>query len=278
MHKILKHTRSLVVLCLLLFLSLAAPAQQDEDEEVTVPLEEGEKVPQEDIFNQPTIVEVPQEDDEDTSMFERITYDSRQPLQTRRVPSSNVDRLKNDDAFWYANAARERKQQKKTSSPSAMQRVGNKAWFKVLVWLLIGGAFIAIIILFLRSSNISLFRKKQVTIDSKEEEGEFEEDIFSMDHEREIRRAEEQGDLRKAIRYLYLRTLKDLAQKNLIHYRHESTDSDYLRQLEQTDHYRDFGRLARHFQYAWYGKFSVAPALYKMVGEDFSNFKKRLGA
>lgn len=271
MHNFLKHTRSLLVLCLLLFLSLAATAQGYDDEE------EGEKLPpQEDIYNQPPVVAVPQ-DDEDTSMFEPITYDSWQPLQTRKVPPSNVDKLKDDDAFWYANAAREKKREK-TSSPSFTQRIGNKPWFKVLVWLLIGGAFIAIIILFLSSSNITLFRKKNITAEKKEEEGEFEEDIFSMDHEREIRRAEEQGDLRRAIRYLYLRTLKDLAQKDLIRYRHESTDSDYLRQLAQTEYYRDFGRLARHFQYAWYGKFTVAQPLYKMVGEDFANFKKRLGA
>ncbi|HEY0068066.1 MAG TPA: DUF4129 domain-containing protein [Flavisolibacter sp.] len=263
MHKILKHTRSLAALCLLLFLSLAAPAQDDEEEE-------------KDIFNQPTIVEVPQEDS-DTSMFEQITYNSRQPLETRKVPPSDVNRLKDDDAFWYANVAREKKKEKR-SSPSFSESVGNKAWFKVLVWLLIGGAFITIIILFLSSSNISLFRKKQAAAEKKEEEGEFGEDIFSMDHEREIRRAEEQGDLRRAIRYLYLRTLKDLAHKDLIHYRHESTDSDYLRQLSQTGYYRDFGRLTRHFQYAWYGKFSVAPPLYKMIGEDFANFKKRLGA
>jgi hypothetical protein len=267
MHKFLKHTRSLAALCLLLFLSLAAPAQQEDEE-----YEDGPP-PQEDITNQPPIVAVPQ-DDEDTSMFEHITYDSRQPIDTRKVPSSDVNRLKDDDAFWYANAAREKKKQR--SSPSFTESVGNKAWFKVLVWVLIGGAFIAIIILFLSSSNISLFRKKQETAETKEEEGEFGEDIFSMDHEREIRRAEEQGDLRRAIRYLYLRTLKDLAQKELIQYRHESTDSDYLRQLAQTEYYRDFGRLTRHFQYAWYGKFAVAQPLYKMIGEEFTNFKKRL--
>lgn len=269
MHNISQHTRSLAALCLLLFLWLAAPAQQDE--------EEGEKLPpQEDILNQPTIVETPQ-DDKDDVMFEEITYNSRQPLQTRRVPPSSVNRLKEDDAFWYANAAREKKKAK-TSSSSFRESVGNKPWVKVLIWLLIGGAFVTIIILFLSSSNISLFRKKHLAVETKEEEGEFEEDIFSMDHEREIRKAEEQGDLRRAIRYLYLRTLKDLVQKDLISYRHESTDSDYMRQLAQTEYYRDFGRLARHFQYAWYGKFSVAPPLYKLVGEDFANFKKRLGA
>lgn len=271
MHKFLKHTRSLVALCLLLFLSLAAAAQQDDGE-----YEDEDLPPQEDIYNTPPIVALPQ-DDEDTSMFEHITYDSRQPLDTRKVPPSDVNRLKEDDAFWYANAAREKKKQK-ASSPSFTESVGNKAWFKVLVWVLIGGAFIAIIILFLSSSNISLFRKKQEEAGKTEEEGEFGEDIFSMDHEREIRRAEEQGDLRRAIRYLYLRTLRDLAQKDLIRYRHESTDSDYLRQLAQTGYYRDFGRLTRHFQYAWYGKFTVEQPLYRMIGEEFTNFKKRLGA
>jgi hypothetical protein len=271
MRKILKHTRSLAALCLLLFLSLAAPAQRDDDGYEEPP-------PQEDVYAPPREYEELQEDEGGgTSMFEEITYDSRQPIQTRKIPSSNVDRLKDDDAFWYANAAREKKQQK-PSSPSFMESIGSKPWFKVVVWLLIGGAFIAIIILFLSSGNISLFRKKRVAEEKKEEGREFPEDIFSMDHDSEIRRAEEQGDLRKAIRYLYLRTLRDLAQKELIQYRHESTDSDYMRQLAQTGYYRDFGKLARHFQYAWYGKFQVAPPLYKMVGEDFANFKKRLVA
>lgn len=265
-----RYTRSLPALGLLLFLLTTAIAQREGEKDEELP-------PQEEIYNPPEIIEEI-ESDEDTSHFTEITYPSRQPLQARQVPSARVQEMKEDDAFWYANTAREKKKEKAPPNLSFWEGIGRKPWFKVLIWLLIGGAFIAIIILFLSSSNISLFRKRERKMEQEGEEGEPEEDIFSMDHDREIRRAEESGDLRRAIRYHYLATLKSLAQKDLIRYRHESTDSDYLRQLGGTEHYRDFGRLTRHFQYAWYGKFSVAPPLYKMIGEEFSQFKKRLGA
>lgn len=268
MHNLPKHTRSLAALCLLLFLALPAPAQQEEDDADSR---------QEEIYIPPPLEEKEEEEYGDTSMFNLISYSSLQPLETRQVPPSGIERLKDDDDFWYANADREKKK-KEQPSKSFPESVRNKPWFKTLVWLLIGGAFVVIIILFLSSSNITLFRKKTAAVQEKGEEEGFGQDIFSMDHEREISRAEAQGDLRRAIRHLYLRTLKELAEKELIQYRDESTDSDYLRQLAQTGYYRDFGRLTRHFQYAWYGKFAVAPPLYKMVGEDFANFKNRLAA
>ncbi len=109
----------------------------------------------------------------------------------------------------------------------------------------------------------------------EEDEG-VDEDIFALNYEREIGKAVAEKNFRLAVRLLYLRTLKELSERNIIEYRHEKTNSDYLNGLFGGNYYQSFFRLTRNFEYTWYGGFPLSEEAYQMMQTDFFNFKSGL--
>ena len=101
-----------------------------------------------------------------------------------------------------------------------------------------------------------------------------EQDLFSINFENETRNAVMAGNFRLAIRLWYLRTLKELTEKNLIQYGHEKTNSEYLGELYQTKYYKEFMKLTRNFEYAWYGKFELTEQMYQKVEKEFAAFNR----
>ena len=95
-------------------------------------------------------------------------------------------------------------------------------------------------------------------------------------YEREIKKAVDNKNYRLAIRLWYLLTLKESADRNIIDYRHEKTDSDYVNSLYGSSYYHNFFRLTRNFEYTWYGQFSISPETYNLLQADFSKFKNSL--
>jgi hypothetical protein len=202
---------------------------------------------------------------------------SMQPFQatdTRPVPDSTIQNLKRNEAYWYADVAPQKKIPKKQDSSTPFLQRG---WMKDLAWFIIIGCFAAVLIWFLASSNIRLFRKPPATIVS-EEESFTTEDFFSLNYEKEIKKSVDAKEYRLAVRLLYLRTLKDLADKEIIRYKQERTNSDYLFDLSGTTYYKDFFRLTRDFEYSWYGKFDISDDAFSMMHTDFTNFKQRIAS
>jgi hypothetical protein len=269
MYNFFRNTRSLALLILLAMVPFFSNAQTE--------IEEEELPPQEELYAEPDQGTVEAEDESDDILkFREIDASTATPVTVRRAPAGRVNELKEEEDFWYVNAAREKAAEE---TPSSSRRSGGGGISETVVWVLIITAFIVILVLFLSNANVSLMRKKPMEVPSDgQPHDEFMEDVLNMDHDREIRKAVEQGDFRKAIRFHYLQTLKQLSQKDLIQFRQERTDSDYVHQLYNTNYYKGFSRLTRHFQYAWYGKFSIKPELYGMIESEFSTFKKGLKA
>ena len=57
------------------------------------------------------------------------------------------------------------------------------------------------------------------------------ENIFEINFQQEIDKAVQAGNYRLAVRLLFLRLLKNLAEKNIIQYQQDRTNFDYLMQL-----------------------------------------------
>jgi hypothetical protein len=197
------------------------------------------------------------------------------PVSIREVPPEEIEQMKNDPDFWYADLERTKPV---PSEPSFMNKLMASTWFKTLVWLIIGLSFFAVIIMYLSSSNVKLFRRRNKNIQDDEEEQEAGEDIFSIDYNSEIRKAMSSGDHRRVIRFLYLKTLRDLSDRDRIKYSQEKTNRDYVSDLAGSVYYKDFFRLTLHFEYAWYGKFDISGETFQHVQSDFSNFQSRLTA
>jgi hypothetical protein len=216
-------------------------------------------------------------------------------FRLRRLPDTAIASLKKDAAFWYAdsvfrNLQRELQDQQEQSAMNPKQNQGknrqqadtersskkyssvsDRSWFQGLLWIIVIGGFLAVVILYLINRNVQLFRKPAGNISTGEDEVETE-DIFAINYQKEIDKAAASKNYRLAIRLMFLRLLKNMAQRNIIQYKPDRTNFDYLMQLSTTKYYQDFFRITRNYEYSWYGKFDVNDEAYKIIRQDFEQF------
>jgi hypothetical protein len=98
------------------------------------------------------------------------------------------------------------------------------------------------------------------------------EDIFAINYQKEIDKAAAAKNYRLAIRLMFLRLLKTMSEQNVIQYKQDRTNFDYLTQLMNTRLYNDFFRITRNYEYVWYGKLSVSDETYAVIKKDFDQF------
>lgn len=214
------------------------------------------------------------EQSEKSHNFDPIYPFDKVVIESRKVDDRTVNRLRNDDNFWYVNEA-PKKEKPVQPQESALDKLAKQKWFRNLLWVIIVSGFVAVLIWFIVSSDIQLFKRRSVAIEKHEEDDLVNQSIFDINYDQEINKAMASQNYRLAIRLLYLQTLKRLAEENIIQYKQERTNSDYVMQLYNTGYYKDFFRLTRHFEYAWYGQFPVAPTSFDIIKSDFSSFKQR---
>jgi len=211
--------------------------------------------------------------------FETMSNEDLMPVAQRRMDTAKIFKLKGEEDFWYINEVPPKKTAQSTKPQNASIEERDPAWICNLLWFLVVGGFIAILIWFLIASDVKLFRKSPPVIDHISEGEDLNtENIYDIDYEESLKRVVAAGNYRMAIRLLYLQTLKEMAVRNLIRYKQERTNNDYLIQLFQTTYYRDFFRLTRNFEYAWYGQFPVSSEAFAAIQQEFSSFKQRLSS
>lgn len=211
------------------------------------------------------------EEQEEYPFLPRKRFGINDTVALRRLPDTVLNSLRSDKDFWYANK----------SFQSGRNREGitlTENFFDIrrtILWILTIGGFAAFILWMLADSRVGLFRKAPRRLDGGEEETATD-DIFKINYRREIDRAVLQQNYRLAIRLMYLQLLKQLADKNIIHYRQELTNFDYLMQLNSTAYYHDFQRLTRHYEYSWYGQFEVPGSAFETIRSEFENFEQQI--
>jgi hypothetical protein len=215
---------------------------------------------------QPAIVEAQNEN----HFTEKSEYQQPDSFGLRQVPGDVVDSLKKDDAFWYADYVFNKKKVKENKPE---ENKPPHQWLNMTTLIIIVVLFLAILLWYLFRNNII---RRSPDVGQKKPEEEKTENIFDIDYGREIGNAIKTEDYRLAIRLMFLRLLKDLAQKNIIQYKQERTNFDYLSQVYKTSYYHDFFRITRNYEYVWYGKFEVNADTFGIIKNEFENFDRRL--
>lgn len=201
-------------------------------------------------------------------------YSEWQPFQQRNIPDSVISRLKRQEAFWYADLAG-KTEKKPESNKTRSTPVGQQGWFRTLIWLVILVGFAAFLITYLSGSNVGLFRKKNIIISEQENE-EMPEDIFAINYQKEIDKATSSGNYRLAVRLMFLRLLKNMAERNIINYKQDKTNFDYLSELYASSNYQQFFKVTRNYEYSWYGQFDITEEAYQVIRSNFDVFENQL--
>lgn len=91
-----------------------------------------------------------------------------------------------------------------------------------------------------------------------------------------IYKAESLNDFNLAVRYLFLQSLKKLADRELIFFSGDKTNSSYIRELNGKSYQNEFINLTRHYEFVWYGKFLISHSSYQHLKDQFISFNKKI--
>lgn len=201
------------------------------------------------------------------------------PLEDeRKIPDNKKGQLKKNKAFWYADYDFKKEEETPvgTSNNSYVPLI-HRTWFQTLTWLIIIGGFAAAIMWFLSGSQVNIFRKRDRAAKGGGGDEQMPEDIFSIQYQWEIDKAINHGNYRLAVRLMFLELLKKMTERDIIHFKQDKTNFDYLMQLHSTVYYKQFFRVVRDYEYSWYGEFDVNREAFDIVREDFKQLERQLG-
>ncbi len=136
-------------------------------------------------------------------------------------------------------------------------------------------SFIGFIIYKLFLAN-GIFAKRNTKVTEEKIENELEGLNDYSEYDGLIRETETKSDYNLSTRYLYLQTLKKLADKDLISYSPDKTNYSYVKELSNENYRQDFASLTLNYEYVWYGKFVISSGHYLQLKEQFNSFKKKV--
>jgi hypothetical protein len=129
--------------------------------------------------------------------------------------------------------------------------------------------------LFLNTNTSSFFSKKSKDLAPIAFE---EEHIEQINLEELIKNALSQSDFRLAIRYMYLKTLKDLSINNLIDWHYDKTNIDYQNELKSPNLSDSFGRVSYLYDHIWYGEFGLDKTEFTKAKKEFDQLTKAINS
>lgn len=94
-----------------------------------------------------------------------------------------------------------------------------------------------------------------------------EDTIYGVDFEAEIRRAFSREDWREAVRLLYLQSLKQLSDRELIDWQIYKTPTDYIYELKREELRIPFQKLTNDFLRIRYGNFEASSELFREMNQ-----------
>lgn len=213
--------------------------------------------------------------------------------EQRAVPDSTVRRYKNQKEFEYANdpaywdieheqELKRRREMAAREQERRQQQGEYKKGFwdyfnsffsgdaiRIVTYIVLGLFFLFVIYRIMVVNKLFLF---YTSSKAKVNDGGEEVDIENEDLDEKIRRAVAAGDHRQAVRFMYLKTLQLLNERQWIKYHVDATNFEYVMQMSKHKLGNDFGFLTRIYDYVWYGEFSLSREQFEVVANNFSQF------
>jgi hypothetical protein len=181
----------------------------------------------------------------------------------RRIPPEVMEGYRNDSDFDYRFGYEQTVswwgQFKRWLAEQLSRLFGSVEIDFPIDWLLYIFCAVMIIFAILKLTGVSisgLFRRDD-RAGNVDMQPVMEQNIHEINFEEEISRAQQSQDYRKAVRLLYIWTLKRLADADYIHWHTGKTNADYQQELQQSPLLPDFRSLSIYYEYAWYGEFPV---------------------
>jgi hypothetical protein len=198
----------------------------------------------------------------------------------RAIPGDTIKLISSDKGFYYKNyidSLLKARQKIRKDVSDAEAKVKEDSFFQsfleLISWIFaIGLLFYMVYKLFLTNSSLFSRSRKNVSGDTLKIQ---EENL--NDPEAGIQQAVAAGNYRLAVRYLYLQTLRNLADKKFIELGSEKTNYRYVNEVRKHSFANEFASLTLAYEYTWYGEYPVDKNLFEQIHSSFKNFSRHTG-
>lgn len=269
-----------VMLCMLLMIGGASKSFAQTTDTTKTDLRISEELTEEEVIVTPVQSEEEDEDDEDNKYgsingyFRPVYFNDStgEELTQRQIGKPVKDSFLQQSDFWYVNH-----KAKEEKSSGGNTYLGSINWLGPFLWIIIIVGFLIFIAWwYVNNGQGSLFRRDPKAFARENESDEIPEDIFAINYAAAISKAMAAGDYRLAVRLMYLQVLANMHHRNIIKYKQDATNFDYLMQLHQTGYYPEFFKVTRHYEYAWYGLFPVNKQAFDAIKQDVDALNQKI--
>lgn len=143
---------------------------------------------------------------------------------------------------------------------------GIEIFMKVIAFIIIGFVIYMVAKIIINKETAWVFGKSSKTINVSEL---VEENIHNVDFKKIISVSKSEKEYRTSIRYYYLWLLKSMADKKIIEWDIEKTNSDYLHEIKNIDTKSEFQFLSYIYEYCWYGEFTISETDFQKAEKSF---------
>ncbi|HSZ25521.1 MAG TPA: DUF4129 domain-containing protein [Cytophagaceae bacterium] len=133
-------------------------------------------------------------------------------------------------------------------------------------------ALAAVIIIAMWMTTTGIFARKNIQEKSNLDFSEFTEDIHSIDFDKMIEETIKFNKFGRAVRLYYLKSLKQLSDKNHIQWEIDKTNRDYLHELQNPSIKNGFENITYLYEHVWYGNTEIDKAKFSKMEETFHKF------
>ncbi len=180
------------------------------------------------------------------------------------------------DSFLLAQNKEEDTQSKivikRSGENSYLSNLLNSAILQVFMWLIAISIVLFFVYKFLLSEAVfeRQKNKRSINVLTEQENISIKDDFDNL-----LRKAYQNGDWRHAMRFLFLKTLQKLNEKELIKYAVDKTNSVYVLELPLAKR-KDFTSLAHYYDYVWYGNVKVQKHIFDLIEKKFNAFLNKI--
>jgi len=184
--------------------------------------------------------------------------------------------ITNIDSFLLAKKKEDSSQSKfvitQNKSNSFLSSLFNSRILKATIWFIAAALVLFIIYKLFLSEAVFGKRSAKAGINFQIDE---EDTSLVNDYEKLLRKAYDDGNWRFAMRFLFLKTLQKLNEKEIIKYAVDKTNSVYVNELPVARR-NDFASLALYYEYVWYGNAEIEKTVFDAIENKFNNFLNKI--
>lgn len=145
-------------------------------------------------------------------------------------------------------------------------------WWSLFFIVLGAGLVVFFIIKATGAGGNGLFKRKTKRKEEKLDATLEDVDIHAISYDDEIMKAKSRQDYRFAVRLWFLRSLKEMTDLQLIHWKIDKTNSDYYYELSGSQLQKEFGSISLLYDYVWYGEFALNELRYRDAEAELQKY------